>query len=321
MNYGSCKVFAIPASRPLAEKICERLSISLGKARVKNFKDGEIDVQIEENVRDHDVYIIADTHGNGENLLQAVHLAEAARASSAGRITFVIPRFGYDRSDRKDAPRKPIGVRIAIKTLEIARPDRFILLDIHAEQSLACIDGGAVHDHLYGSVVAVPVLKEVLGKRSFVVASPDRGGGPRAEKYASLLGQADFVFFSKSREKAGVIKEDSIKILGKVRGKIVVFVDDIIDSGGTIVADARAAKKAGAKEIYVFATHGIFSDGAFERLNASSISQVFVTDSIYHDPAMLAEKCPKVRVLSVAPLLANAIQRTHNGESLTALIP
>lgn len=319
-GYGPKKVFATNSSRVLAEKICKLLSIPLGKARVGQFNDGEIDVQILENVRGNDVYIVADTHGAGKNLLEAVHLADAARGSSAGRITFVITRFGYDRADRKDAPRKPIGARIAIKTLEIARPDRFILLDIHAEQTLAGIDS-AVHDHLYGSVVAVPHLKQLLAKKPFVIASPDRGGGPRAEKYAHLLGKDDFVFFSKSRQGAGEIKKGSIKILGSVRGKVVVFVDDIIDTGGTIIADATAAKKAGAKEVYVFATHGLFSKDAFKNIMRSPIKAVFVTDSIYHDPRMLRKKCPKITVLSVADLLADAIRRTHDGESLTALIP
>lgn len=319
-HYGAIKVFATNSAKSLASKICSHLSISLGNARVGRFNDGEIDVQILENVRGADVYIVADTHGPADNLFEAVLLGDAARLSSAARVTFVISRFGYDRSDRKDAPRKPIGARIAIKTLEIARPDRVIALDIHAEQTLACFDA-TVHDHLYGSPVAVPRLKHLLEGHDFAIASPDRGGGPRAQKYAHLLGREDFVFFSKSREGSGKIKEGSIKILGSVKGKIVVFVDDIIDTGGTIINDAVAAKAAGASKIYVFATHGLFSKDAFAKIMRSPISKVFVTDSVYHDPAKLKKKCPKVEVLSVAELLATAIRRTNDGESLTELIP
>ncbi len=180
-TFGQKMVFATNAGRPLAERICSRLSIELGHARVGHFNDGEPDVRILENVRGQDVFIIAPTHAPSDNLMEAIYLGEGARTASAGRVTYVIPYMGTARSDRKDESRKPIGVRLAFKMLEIAQPQRFILLDIHAEQSLACIDH-AVCDHLYGSTTAQPELEKLLAGRDFVVASPDKGGGPSGRK-------------------------------------------------------------------------------------------------------------------------------------------
>lgn len=314
---GKVQVFATNSGKELGSKISQALGVNLGEARLSRFRDGEVDVQILENVRGNDVFIVASTQPPAENMLEAVQLAEAARLSSAGRVTLVIPYFGYGRADRKDAPRKAIGARLAFKMLEIAHPDRFLMLDLHAEQTLASVDN-AVTDHLYGSAVGVPFLKKLLDGKEFVIASPDRGGGARAIKYANLLGQEDFVFFSKQRSAPGEVKSDSIKIIGDVKDKLVVLVDDMIDSGGTIIADAAAAKAEGAKEVWAFATHGLFSGGALEKFAASSIDRIFTTDSVYHDPAEL--KAAKVEVISVAELLASAIKRTHDGESLSALI-
>ena len=316
---GPTLIFANNAGRPLAERICDHLSIELAQARVARFKDNEVDVQLLEDVRGRDVFIVAPTSAPAENLLEAVLLAEAARSSSAGRVTFVIPYMGYARGDRKDAPRKPVGIRIALKMLEVSGVNRLIFLDVHAEQSLPCLD--AVYDHLYGSAIAIPELKLLTKGENFVIASPDRGGVPRAEKYSELLGHGgEIVFFSKTRAGAGKIKPGSIKIIGDVEGKRVIFPDDIIDSGGTIIADAEAALEKGAKSVDVFATHAVFSGDALANLQASPVEHVYVTDSIWHDPAKLAQY-PKVAVLSADKLLANAIRRTHDGESLTKLIP
>ena len=314
---GRVQVFGTNSGKELAEKICQDLDLELGQARLGRFKDGEVDVQILENVRGNDVFVVASTEPPAENLIEAVHLAEAARLSSAGRVTLVIPYFGYGRADRKDAPRKAIAARLAFKLLEIAHPDRFLMLDVHSEQTLASVED-AVTDHLYGSAVGVPYLKKELAGKDFIIASPDHGGGARAIKYATLLGQEDFVFFSKQRSKPGEVKTDSIKIIGEVAGKLVVLVDDMIDSGGTIIADAAAAKKAGAAAVWAFATHGIFSGGALAKFKESALDRIFTTDSVHHDPAALAGS--KVEIISVADLLAQAIKRTHEGESLSALI-
>ena len=325
-SYGPIRIFGTNSGKALAEKICPLLSLTLGQAHIGRFNDGEVEVKINENVRGFDVFIVADIHGQADNLMEAILLADAARLSSAGRVTYVISKFGYDRSDRKDAPRKPIGVKIAIKMLEIAHPDRVIVLDIHAEQSMALFDE-TVHDHLFGSPIATEYLAGLLRGEQFVVASPDRGGVPRAEKYATLLKKLgvaehdDIVVFSKRRPAAGEVQNGSVKILGDVANKAVVFVDDMIDTGGTMIEDAKAARAAGAKAIYVFATHGIFSKNAMERIKESLITRVFVTDSIEQDPKKLRAAGGKVAVLSAAALLADAIRRTHEGESLSKLIP
>jgi ribose-phosphate pyrophosphokinase len=314
------KIFANAAARHLAEKICDRLSTSLGEAQVGRFNDGEPDVKILENVRKRDVFIISDIHGPTENLLQAVLLADAARMSSAGRVTLVFSKFGGDRGDRKDEPRKPILVKTYIHMIQTAHPDRAIVLDIHSEQSLAIFDPIVV-DHLFGSPIACDHFRKFLKDTEFVVASADRGGVVRAEKYARLLGHKDVVVFSKRRKAPGEVDRESIKILGDVEGRAVVFIDDMLDTGGTLIADAGAAKAAGATKAYAFCTHGLFTKDAFALINASDLDQVFVTDSVYHDEVMLSQACPKVKILSCAPLLADAIRRTHEGDSLSELIP
>lgn len=316
---GRIRIFANTESKPLAGEISRLLSVRIGDARVARFNDPEVDVQILENVRGDDVYVIASTKSPAENIIEAIWLAEAARLSSAGRVTYVIPYCGYARSDRKDAPRKPVGIALALKMLEVAQPDRFIFLDIHAEQSLACV-GHAVYDHVYGSFVGIPYLRDLLAGRDFVIAAPDRGGAPRAAHYAKHLGQNDFVFFSKIREEAGKVKKGSAKIVGDVAGKVVVLVDDIIDTGGTMLEDADAAMAAGATAVVVFATHGLFTKDSIARFHKSPIERVIVTDSIYHEPTTLAGKSDKIVVLSVASLLAQAIRRTHDGQSLSELI-
>ncbi len=317
-NIGPISVFATNSGKVLAEKICALLSLPLGKAKIEKFNDGEINVKIEDSVRGDDVFIVTDIHGSADNLMEAIFLADAARMSSAGRVTFIITKFGQDRSDRKDEPRKPIGVKLVIKMLECALPNRVIVLDIHSEQSMA-IFTTPVCDHLFGSAIAIRYLPDILKQESFVVGAPDQGGVPRARKYARLLGQEEIVFFSKERVSAGEVKNGSIRILGDVLGKIVLLVDDMIDTGGTVIADAEAAKRAGATKVYVFATHAIFSKDAIERIMRSEIDRVFVTDSIYHDPEKL--EAGKITILSSAPLLADAIRRTHDNQSLTGLIP
>lgn len=321
-GYGSMKIFATSAGKPLAQLVCRHLSISLSNARVSRFKDGEVDVQILENVRDHDVFIISPLHPPAENFFEAVWLADAARRSSPSRLTYVIPYMGYTRSDRKSASRMPIGIRTAFDILTVSRPDRMIILDIHAEQSLAIVDGNIGVDHLFGSQTLFPALESYLGSSDFVIASPDKGGTTRAGFYANHLSAgSNFVILSKERAGAGEVNTDSIKIIGEVKDKIVVFVDDIIDSGGTMIAGAKAVKAAGAKKVVACATHALFSGEAGKTLHASDIDRIFVTDSIWHDLQELRVKSKKVEVVSVSGLLAKAIRRTHDGESLSALIP
>jgi ribose-phosphate pyrophosphokinase len=317
---GKLKVFSGNASLVLASKVCERLSLPLGEATVSRFRDGEVRVRFEENIRDADVFIVNSTHPPAENLLEMMLLGEAARGSSAERITFVCPYLGYNRQDRKDAPRVPISARLIARMLSISGADRMLIIDLHSEATMGFFDDDIRVDHLYGSAVSLPYLREMLKGSDFVVASPDKGGGPRAEAYANRLGLSDYVLFTKTREVPGKVRTESVKIIGSVRGKNVLFVDDMIDSGGTVIADAEAALEAGAKEIFVCATHPIFSGDAVERLDESHIAKVVTTDTIAHNPEKLATKRLEFTVLSVAPLLAEAIRKVHEGESLSSLI-
>lgn len=310
-------VLAGSESKHLGLAVCGLMNQKkLTKVRLARFSDNEVDVQIEENVRDEDVFIINSLPPPAENILETVFLANAARYSSAKRVTLVIPYLGYNRQERKDRPRVPISAKIVIDMLKLARADRALLVDLHAEATAAHFEP-MVHDHLYGSYSVIDYLRELLPK-PFVVAAPDAGAVVRARKYAQYLGLADVVVLNKERVGAGKIKENKIKIIGNVRGKNVLLVDDMIDSGGTLIADAKALKEKGARKIYAFATHALFSKGlgVFPK---DLFTEIVVTDTIYHDKAIF-EGHTRVTVKSIAPLLARAIENIHTGESLSELI-
>lgn len=326
---GEMMIFATNAGQALGAKICEHLSTSVAKvelanARVGRFKDGEIDVQILENVRGQDVFVICPLPPPADNFFEAGLLVDAARRSSAGRVTYVIPYMGYARADRKSAPRMPIAIKFALGTLlqEPSNKIKVIFLDIHAEQTLGNLPIMGGIDHVFASKALIPVLAEKLKGVDFVIATPDVGGSARARYYTKHLSKTpNFVVLSKERITAGEVHEDSITVIGNVSGKVVVFVDDIIDSGGTMVAGAKAVKIKGAKKVIVCGTHALFSGDAKEKLQKSDIDAVYVTDSVWHDPKLLARKFPKIQIVSVSGLLADAIYRTHVEESLSALIP
>lgn len=314
-------VFAGTQGRPLAERVCEKLSIDIGKALVGRFNDGEVHVEIQEDVRDADVFIINPTNPPLENLYELILLASAAKMASARTVTVIPTYLGYNRQDRKDKSRVPISARLPIKAIEESGADRVLLFDVHSEPTLIAFGPNIKVDHLYASPVSAPRLIKLLGGHPFVVASPDRGGGPRASKYTALLGEDDYVIFDKSRPKPGEVSTN-VKIIGDVRDKDVLFVDDIIDTGGTLIAGARAAREAGARNIYAFATHGLFSKDAMTCIFESDISQMFVTDTINHDPKRLInEMGAKIEIISIAGLLGRAINNLFESKSLSALIP
>lgn len=315
------KIFAGSASKPMTEAVCKKLGIVPGQALVSRFKDGEVRVQILENVRDCDVFILGQLNPPAENILEMALLSEAAHDSSAGRITLVPTYLGYNRQDRKDRPRVPISSRTIMRFLAHSGADRALFFDLHSEPTAGFMSQLVV-DHLYASKISVPYLQKALTK-DYVVASPDKGGTARAEAYARRLEQDDFVVFFKSRSAPGEIRKESIKIIGSVKGKDVLLIDDMIDSGGTMIADAEAAKRAGAKRIFCFATHAVFSSDpktVIERFDKSDVTELVVTDSISHDPKLLKSKRVKVTVLPLADLVADAIARIHAGESVSALI-
>lgn len=309
------KIFSGNAGKKLAEDTCKLLFIEPGDAIVGKFGDGEVRVKIKDNVRGADVYIINPTNAPAENLIELAFLTSAARDSSAERITMVIPYMGYNRQDRKDQPRVPISAKIIIDMLRHRGAKRVLLFDLHSEATAAHFHPLVV-DHLYLSYIGVPYLRELLTE-PFVVAAPDVGAGKRMRYFAKALNQSRLAIFDKERADAGVIK--NVTIVGDVDGMNVLFVDDIADSCGTLQAVSAEAKRAGAKDIFAFVSFGIFSGDAFKRIADSPLTEIIVTDAIDMD---LPEKVgnTKITVLSMAPLVAQAIQRLHTDKSLSGLI-
>ncbi len=318
MPRGGIKVFGGTRGQPLANEICKLLRINPGQRNLGRFADGEISLQIEENVRGHDVFIVNQASCPAEDLLETIFLARTAVMSSASRVTIVIAYLGYNRQERKDRSRVPISAKIVIEMLKTARADRALLLDLHSEATAAHFEPEMVHDHLYCSTVTVPYLKEIL-TNPFVVASADAGGVPRARKYAQHLGTNDLVIFSKNRKKAGLVEADSVQIIGKVKNRDVVLIDDMIDSGGTLIADAQAAKKAGAKRIFACASHALFSKG-LEVFPSGLFNEIIITDSVGTPADKLVSSKVKITTCSVAPLLADAIIRLNQDKSMSDLI-
>lgn len=298
----------------LAASICAKLLQDVHPLRLGRFNDGEVRAEIEANVRGQDVYIIAPTPAPADNIMEAILLSDAARRSSAGKITLVFPYLGYGRQDRKDKPRVPLSAAVVYDMLSRYGPDHIVALDVHAEQTLGFFSEKVVVDHLFGSYVGIPYIRENTPK-PFVIASPDAGGAKRALAYANRLGQQNIAIFTKFRPEPG--KVGKVSINGHIRGQNVVFVDDMIDTGGTLIANAAAAKKAGAKNIYVFATHALFSKNAVADLDQSLITRIVITDSIDHGDCGLGDKFV---VLSIAELLAKAIKRLHGNQSISELI-
>lgn len=318
---GELKIFTTGQGKILTEKITEILLMGPGKALVDRFSDGEVKVEIGEDVRGKDCFIVGSTNPPAENCFEVILLSRALKGSSADRITLVIPYLGYNRQDRKDKPRVPISASIIIGMLATcSSADRVLLLDVHSEATLGVFDDRGIKvDHLYASIVSIPYLKTLLTE-NLVVASPDKNGGARARAYAKLLGEEGYVLFDKSRTGAGKIDDKTILIIGNVSEKNVFFVDDMIDTGGTIIADAKAAKQAGARRIIIFATHAVFSQGAVAKLDESEVDEVIITDTISHPPEKLKTTRLKITTISVANLLARAIKNIHEEKSVSSLI-
>lgn len=296
----------------LARKISKNLKKELFEP-VSIFSDGEIRIKVPENVRRRHVFILQSTCSPvNDSLLELVFMADAARRSSASEITAIIPYFGYARQDRKEMPRVPISASVVASILENAGIDRILTLDIHSEQQQGFIKGP--WDNLYGSYALIPELKKRKLK-NVVIAAPDKGGMTRATGYARLLGANDIALVYKERDIAVNNKSDASAMIGNVKGRDVLLVDDMIDTGGTIVHAANYLKKMGAGKVIVCATHGIFSGSAPEKFKDSLVDEVIVTDTIPLRPEMKTYK--KVTVVSVANMLARAIEHIESGESLS----
>jgi ribose-phosphate pyrophosphokinase len=312
-NSGSLKVFTGNANPALAQEICRLLQAPLGKATVKKFSDGETMVEISENIRGTDVFVIQSTcNPVNDHLMELLILIDALKRASAWRVTAVLPYYGYARQDRKVAPRAPITAKLVADLLSVAGAHRVLAMDLHAGQIQGFFDIPV--DHLYATPVLLDHVRS-LSLRDVVVVSPDAGGVERARSFAKKLG-AGLAIIDKRRVAPNVVAED-MRIIGDVAGRPVVVVDDMIDTAGTLVQGLEALKKAGARPIFACAAHPVFSGPAIARIAASPCEQVIVTDSIPLAPE--ARACPKVVQLSVAALLGEAIKRIHDDESVSSL--
>lgn len=308
------KLFAGNAVPELAQKVADRLYTKLGHASVGRFSDGEISVEIHENVRGSDVFIIQSTCSpTNDNLMELIVMIDALRRASAGRITAVMPYFGYARQDRRvRSARVPITAKVVADFLSNVGVDRVLTIDLHAEQIQGFFDVPV--DNAFGT----PILLEDLRRRDLdnpVVVSPDIGGVVRARALAKLMNDLDLAIIDKRRPKANV--SQVMHIIGDVEGRDCVIVDDMIDTGGTLCKAAVALKEHGANRVFAYATHPIFSGNAVSNIADSVIDEVIVTDSIPLTAEM--RKLPKVKQLTLADMLAEAIRRVSNEESISAM--
>ena len=308
-------IFSGNSNKPLVKEICEYLEIAVGRCDVGKFSDGEIQIEIEENVRGRDVFLVQSTSTPvNDHLMELLIMIDAARRASASSITAVVPYFGYARQDRKVAPRTPITARLVADLITSAGADRFLSMDLHAGQIQGFFDMPS--DHLYASPILVEDMKRKYGSRpdEVVVVSPDAGGVERARAFAKRL-NVPLAIIDKRRTDANVA--EVMNIIGEVRGKHCLMVDDLVDTAGTLINGVEALLEQGAKSVTACATHAVLSGQAVERISASPVKELVVTNSI--PLSCQAEKCSKIRTLSVAPLLARAIQSIHEGGSVSTL--
>jgi ribose-phosphate pyrophosphokinase len=304
------KVFAGNSNKPLAEKICNKLGIKLGECEIKRFSDGEIWVKYAENIRGDDVFLIQSTNTPSDNILELLIMIDAARRSSAHKITAVIPYFGYARQDRKDQPRVSITAKLIANLITVAGADRVITMDLHASQVQGFFD--IPFDHLYASAVFLKV-PEIQNLKNLAVVSPDVGGIKLARAYAKRL-NADLVVIDKRRPNQNV--SEIMNVIGNVKGKNVLLVDDIIDTAGTFSQAAKVLKEKGALTITGVCTHAVFSSHAAELLNNAPIDKLYVTDTI-NNPKVYDVK--NIEVVSVDAIFGEAIRRTFLNESISSL--
>jgi ribose-phosphate pyrophosphokinase len=307
------KLISGTANPELAQKISEYLATPLVQTKITRFSDGEVFVEIKENVRGADVFIIQPTCPPvNENLVELLIMVDAARRASARRITAVIPYYGYARQDRKTAPRTPITAKLVANVIVVAGARRVLTMDLHAGQIQGFFDIPV--DHLYAMPVFLEYLKDKFRGEEIVIVSPDAGGVERAREYAKRL-NATMAIVDKRRPRPN--ESEVMNIIGDVKDKIAVIIDDMIDTAGTICKAASAIMDRGAKEVYAVATHPVLSGPAVERLAQSPIKEVVVSDTIPLREE--AQRLDKIKVLSVSKLLGEAIRRIHTDDSISSL--
>ncbi|MBI2441640.1 MAG: ribose-phosphate pyrophosphokinase [Lentisphaerae bacterium] len=305
------KIFTGSANPALAAGIARQLKTALGQIQISRFPDGEIAVKIMDNIRGKDVFIIQPTcYPPNENVMELLIVIDAMRRASAARITAVMPFFGYARQDRKDQPRVPITAKLVANLLVAAGTSRLLAMDFHAQQIQGFFDIPV--DHLEASPVIVKYLREKK-YASPVVVSPDPGGMKMAYRYSRLLNSGLAIV---AKQRTSPVKVESYNLVGDLKGKTCILVDDLVTTGGTLGAAAKLLRSAGASRIVAAVTHAVFTPEAYENLKRSAIQEVVVTDSV---PLRMVSGAPSVRVLSVAKLFAEAIRRIHNNQSVSSL--
>ena len=307
------KLVAGNSNRALSEAIAAYLSLPLAKAQVRRFADMEIFVEIQENVRGQDVFIIQSTSfPTNDHLMELLIISDALRRASAKRITAVIPYFGYARQDRKAGPRTPISAKLVANLITQSGVDRVLTVDLHAGQIQGFFD--IPTDNLFAAPLMARDIQQHMDTSNVMVVSPDVGGVVRARALAKRI-DAPLAIVDKRRERAG--ESEVMNIIGDVKGRSCILVDDIVDSGGTLCNAADALLADGAKEVYAYITHGVLSGGAVARINGSSLKELVITDSIR--PTEAAEQSDRIRVLPIAPLVGEAIRRIADESSVSSL--
>lgn len=311
--HSSIKVVAGNSNRPLAEAICAHLGIPLAKASVRRFADMEVFVEIQENVRGQDVFIIQSTSfPTNDHLMELLIITDALRRSSARRITAVIPYFGYARQDRRASGRTPISAKLVANLITHAGVDRVLTLDLHAGQIQGFFD--IPTDNLFGAPLMARDIKDRLDWRNAMVVSPDVGGVVRARALAKRI-DAPLAIVDKRRDRPG--ESEVMNIIGSVEGRSCILLDDIVDSGGTLCNAAEALLDQGAREVFAYITHGVLSGGAVARIASSKLKELVITDSIM--PTEAVKVARNIRVISIASLMGEAIERTATESSVSSL--
>ena len=301
------KIFACSQSTELAEKIAKTFGVSLGNVITSTYSDGEFQPSYEESIRGTRIFIIGSTNPGPENLMEMLLMIDAAKRASARHVTAVLPYFGWARQDRKDKPRVPIAAKLVAKMLEAAGATRIITMDLHADQIQGFFEKPV--DHLFASTVFLPYLRS-LNLENLTIASPDMGGSKRAYAYSRAM-ESDVVICYKQREKANIISH--MELIGDVRGKNVVLVDDMVDTAGTLTAAADLMMDRGALSVRAICTHPVLSGNAYERLEKSKLQELIVTDSI-----PLKQKSDKIKVISCADLFAEVMHNVHYNKSISS---
>lgn len=307
------KIFAGNSNPPLAEEICRYLKVPLGKAIVETFSDGESKVEVKENVRGGDVFVIQSTCAPGnDNLMELLLMLDAFKRASAKRITAVIPYYGYARQDRKVAPRVPISAKLVADLITTSGASRILTLDLHSGQIQGFFNIPV--DNLYATPVLLQYLKRRLDHDEVTIVSPDAGGVERARAFATRL-NASLAIIDKRRAGPNVVAE--MHIIGEVKGMVAVLLDDMVDTAGTLTMAAEALEREGAKKIFGCCTHPVLSGPSIQKINESPLEELIATNSVPLRPE--AERCKKIKILSVAHLIGEAIRRTHQERSISSL--